>query len=592
MSRRDINGYNKNVMKKTLSYLKYTKKEAILGPLFKMLEVCFELIIPLIVSSIIDYGIKNDSGPDMKYIVLMCLLMFAFAVFGFISAVVAQYFSAKSAVRLATNLRNDLFKKVQSLQYEELDKIGNSTLINRLTSDVNQVQVGVNMTLRLLLRSPIVVIGAMIVAFTISFKIGLIFLITIPFLFLIIIGLLIIAIPLYRNSQERLDSVVRSTRENLTGVRVIRAFNKQDDEKNDFNYKNQQFLKSQLFVGKISALTNPLSYALINIFVIIIIYVGGIEVYSGTISQGNIVAIYSLASQILIEMIKLANLIMTISRSIASANRIEKVLNRESELMKEDRKEADEEYVLEFAHVFMKYKGAAEPSLKDISFKVKANQTIGIIGGTGSGKTTLINLIGHFYDIEKGEIYYHGKNLNSYDICSLREDIAYVPQKAKLFKGTIKDNILWGNDKATDEDVIKAIKIAQGEDILLKKEKGIYEEVEQDGKNFSGGQKQRLCIARALIKPANILILDDASSALDYATDYRLRKALHEEIKVTTFIVSQRTSSIQNCDQILVLDRGELVGTGRHEDLLKTCQVYQEIYYSQYKKETDNNEKK
>lgn len=574
-------------MKKTLSYLKFTKKEAILGPIFKMVEVCFELLVPLIVSNIVDYGIKKITDANITYIIIMCLVLLVFGILGFISAVIAQYFSAKAAVRLATNIRCDLFKKIESLQYEELDEIGNATLINRMTSDVNQVQTGVNMTLRLLLRSPIVVFGAMIVAFTISLKAGLIFLIAIPILFLIIIALLLVSIPLYRRSQEKLDVVVRLARENLTGVRVIRAFNKQEDENEKFVESNNKLNKSQLFVGRISSLTNPLSYALINIFVIVIIYVGGIEVYHGSLSQGNVIALYSLASQILVEMIKLANLIMTISRSIASSNRIENLLDIESHINKDDdMNKYSDDYILEFNNVSMNYKGSSKNSINNISFKAKLGETIGIIGGTGSGKTTLINLINHFYDVNNGQILFQGRKIESYSSDELRENIALVPQKAKLFKGTIKENILWGNESASDEEIIEAIKKAQGEDILLKKSKGIYEDVEQDGKNFSGGQRQRLCIARALIKNSKILILDDSSSALDYATDAKLRKSISENNnQQTIIIISQRTASIQHCSKILVLDKGELVGIGTHDELLNNCEVYQEIYYSQFKKE-------
>ncbi len=574
-------------MKKVLAYLKHTKKETILGPLFKMLEVCFELLVPMLVSNIVDNGIKNGDDADVKYIIIMCLIMFVFAVLGFVCTVIAQYFSAKAAVKLSTNLKNDLFKKIESLQYEELDELGNSTLITRMTSDINQVQTGVNMALRLLLRSPVVVFGAMIVAFIISVKAGLLFLIAIPILLAIIMVLLLVAVPLYRKSQDKLDNIVRLSRENLTGVRVIRAFNKQEDEIKKFNNENSDFTKSQLFVGKVSAITNPLSYALINLFIILIVYVGGIEVNVGNLTTGNVIALYSLASQILVEMIKLANLIMTISRSIASANRLEKILILESKLnLISDQTIYSNDYLLEFNHVYMNYASSKKNSLNDITFKVKEGETIGIIGGTGSGKTTLVNVLGHFYDINNGTILYKGKKLESYQLEDLRNDIAYVPQRAKLFKGTIKENLLWGNEKATDDEILEAINLAQGNDIILKKEKGIYEEVEQDGRNFSGGQKQRLCIARAILKSSKILILDDSSSALDYATDAKLRKSLKTlPYHPTIFIVSQRTSSIQHCDQIIVLDNGELVGLGKHDDLLKTCTTYKEIYDSQYKKE-------
>ncbi len=574
-------------MKKVLAYLKHTKKETILGPLFKMLEVCFELLVPMLVSNIVDNGIKNGDDADVKYIIIMCLIMFVFAVLGFVCTVIAQYFSAKAAVKLSTNLKNDLFKKIESLQYEELDELGNSTLITRMTSDINQVQTGVNMALRLLLRSPVVVFGAMIVAFIISVKAGLLFLIAIPILLAIIMVLLLVAVPLYRKSQDKLDNIVRLSRENLTGVRVIRTFNKQEDEIKKFNNENSDFTKSQLFVGKVSAITNPLSYALINLFIILIVYVGGIEVNVGNLTTGNVIALYSLASQILVEMIKLANLIMTISRSIASANRLEKILILESKLnLISDQTIYSNDYLLEFNHVYMNYASSKKNSLNDITFKVKEGETIGIIGGTGSGKTTLVNVLGHFYDINNGTILYKGKKLESYPLEDLRNDIAYVPQRAKLFKGTIKENLLWGNEKATDDEILEAINLAQGNDIILKKEKGIYEEVEQDGRNFSGGQKQRLCIARAILKSSKILILDDSSSALDYATDAKLRKSLKTlPYHPTIFIVSQRTSSIQHCDQIIVLDNGELVGLGKHDDLLKTCTTYKEIYDSQYKKE-------
>ena len=574
-------------MKKVLAYLKHTKKETILGPLFKMLEVCFELLVPMLVSNIVDNGIKNGDDADVKYIIIMCLIMFVFAVLGFVCTVIAQYFSAKAAVKLSTNLKNDLIKKIESLQYEELDELGNSTLITRMTSDINQVQTGVNMALRLLLRSPVVVFGAMIVAFIISVKAGLLFLIAIPILLAIIMVLLLVAVPLYRKSQDKLDNIVRLSRENLTGVRVIRAFNKQEDEIKKFNNENSDFTKSQLLVGKVSAITNPLSYALINLFIILIVYVGGIEVNVGNLTTGNVIALYSLASQILVEMIKLANLIMTISRSIASANRLEKILILESKLnLISDQTIYSNDYLLEFNHVYMNYASSKKNSLNDITFKVKEGETIGIIGGTGSGKTTLVNVLGHFYDINNGTILYKGKKLESYPLEDLRNDIAYVPQRAKLFKGTIKENLLWGNEKATDDEILEAINLAQGNDIILKKEKGIYEEVEQDGRNFSGGQKQRLCIARAILKSSKILILDDSSSALDYATDAKLRKSLKTlPYHPTIFIVSQRTSSIQHCDQIIVLDNGELVGLGKHDDLLKTCTTYKEIYDSQYKKE-------
>ena len=570
-------------MKKTLSYLKKTKKEVILGPLFKMLEVCFELCVPLIVSQIVDKGIKDN---NLTYILLMCVVLLIFACLGLASTIIAQYYSAKAACKLATNLRNDLFKKIQSLQYSDLDELGLSTLVTRMTSDVNQVQTGVNMTLRLLLRSPAVIIGAVIVSFTISKEVGLVFLCTVPTLFLVVFLIMYFSIPLFNKSQEKLDRVVELTRENLVGVRVIRAFNKQEQEIKTYQKENNTLFKSQLFVGRLSTLINPLTYALINIFIIALIYVSGLNVQAGNLSQGDSIALYNLSSQILVETIKFASLIITVSRSIASSNRIDKILSIESKYDIHDHAGGDNNYIIEFDHVSMTYKTSDKNSLKDINFKVKKGQTVGIIGGTGSGKTTLINVMNHFYDINQGTIYFEGKDIASYPLEYLHDQISLVPQKAKLFAGTIKENLLWGNKDATDEDLIRAIKASQAEDIIKKKKDGINEKVEQNGNNFSGGQKQRLCIARALVKKAKILILDDSSSALDYATDAKLRHALlNFDKSLTTFIISQRTSSLMHCDQILVLDNGELVGVGTHEELLKNCEVYQEIHNSQFSSE-------
>lgn len=576
-------------MKKTLSYLKKTKKEVILGPLFKMLEVCFELCVPLIVSQIVDKGIKDN---NLTYILLMCVVLLIFACLGLASTIIAQYYSAKAACKLATNLRNDLFKKIQSLQYSDLDELGLSTLVTRMTSDVNQVQTGVNMTLRLLLRSPAVIIGAVIVSFTISKEVGLVFLCTVPTLFLVVFLIMYFSIPLFNKSQEKLDRVVELTRENLVGVRVIRAFNKQEQEIKTYQKENNTLFKSQLFVGRLSTLINPLTYALINIFIIALIYVSGLNVQAGNLSQGDSIALYNLSSQILVETIKFASLIITVSRSIASSNRIDKILSIESKYDIHDHAGGDNNYIIEFDHVSMTYKTSDKNSLKDINFKVKKGQTVGIIGGTGSGKTTLINVMNHFYDINQGTIYFEGKDIASYPLEYLHDQISLVPQKAKLFAGTIKENLLWGNKDATDEDLIRAIKASQSEDIIKKKKDGINEIVEQNGNNFSGGQKQRLCIARALVKKAKILILDDSSSALDYATDAKLRHALlNFDKSLTTFIISQRTSSLMHCDQILVLDNGELVGVGTHEELLKNCEVYQEIHNSQFSSEVKENEK-
>ncbi len=570
-------------MKKTLSYLKKTKKEVVLGPLFKMLEVCFELCVPLIVSQIVDKGIKDN---NLTYILLMCVVLLIFACLGLASTIVAQYYSAKAACKLATNLRNDLFKKIQSLQYSDLDELGLSTLVTRMTSDVNQVQTGVNMTLRLLLRSPAVIIGAVIVSFTISKEVGLVFLCTVPTLFLVVFLIMYFSIPLFNKSQEKLDRVVELTRENLVGVRVIRAFNKQEQEIKTYQKENNTLFKSQLFVGRLSTLINPLTYALINIFIIALIYVSGLNVQAGNLSQGDSIALYNLSSQILVETIKFASLIITVSRSIASSNRIDKILSIESKYDIHNHAGGNNNYIIEFDHVSMTYKTSDKNSLKDINFKVKKGQTVGIIGGTGSGKTTLINVMNHFYDINQGTIYFEGKDIASYPLEYLHDQISLVPQKAKLFAGTIKENLLWGNKDATDEDLIRAIKASQSEDIIKKKKDGINEKVEQNGNNFSGGQKQRLCIARALVKKAKILILDDSSSALDYATDAKLRHALlNFDKSLTTFIISQRTSSLMHCDQILVLDNGELVGVGTHEELLKNCEVYQEIHNSQFSSE-------
>lgn len=571
-------------MKKILFYLRKTKLEVILGPLFKMIEVIFELLVPVIVSYIIDEGIKKYNG-DLTEILLLCGLLLVFATLGLIAAITAQYFSAKAAVKVTTNLNNDLFKKIQSLEYSELDKIGYSTLITRMTSDVNQIQTGVNMTLRLLLRSPVVVIGSILVAFFISKEIGWIFLLTAPTLFIVIFLIMLICIPRFKENQTTLDNIVELTRENLSGVKVIRAFNKQNDEIKKNEQLNNRYAKLQIAVGKISNLTNPITFALINIFVIILINQGAIQVNIGNLSQGNVIALYNLTSQILVETIKFANLIITLSKSIASAKRVEEVLNINSEV-KHNTSDITSQYFIEFDNVSMKYQSSHKYSLSHISFKVNKGDTIGIIGGTGSGKTTLINLLNHFYDINEGTIFFDGKDLASIDTNELRNRIALVPQKAKLFKGTIRSNLLWGNKTATEEELMTAIRVAQAEDIILKKSNGLDEVVEQNGNNFSGGQKQRLCIARAVVKKADVLILDDSSSALDYLTDFNLRKSIRElDDKLTTFIISQRTASVQNCDQILVLDKGVLVGCGTHNQLLETCDVYKEIYSSQFKEE-------
>lgn len=573
-------------MKKVFYYLSKTKKEAILAPLFKMLEVIFELLIPVIVSNIIDNGIKQRSDADIPFIILMCVVMLVLAILGLISAVVAQYFSAKAAVSVSTLLRNDLFKKIQSLKYQDLDEIGTSTLITRMNSDVNAVQTGVNMTLRLLLRSPVVVVGAVFVSFTISIDLGYIFLLTVPSLFIIIFLIILICIPLFKKSQEKLDKTVLLARENLNGVRVIRAFNNQEEEIIEYKKRNKDLTKSQLFVGRLSNLTNPLTFAIINLFIVLLLYKGSFKVNDGLLSQGQLIALYNLISQILVESIKFANLIITISKALASSKRLEGILNMESRLDNSDNKEILDNYVLNFKNVSMRYNKNSDYALKDISFSVNKGDVIGIIGGTGSGKTTIVNLMNHFYDVEQGEITLLGRDIKSYNQEEINKIISIVPQKAKLFKGTIRSNLLWGNKNASDEDLMRSIKLSQSEDIIIKKKNGLDEIVEQDGRNFSGGQKQRLCIARALVKNAPILILDDSSSALDYATDALLRKNIASlGNDLTTIIVSQRTSSIAHADKIIVLDRGQVVGIGKHEDLLMSCLIYQEIHQSQYKKE-------
>ena len=572
-------------MKRIFKYLSLTKKEAILAPLFKMLEVIFELIVPLIVSSIIDDGLKNPNGTDFTYVILMCLLLLVLGILGLISAVVAQYFAAVSSSKLQTRMRMDLLKKINSLEYQELDEVGTASLINKMGNDVNQVTNGVNMTLRLLLRSPIVVIGAVFVAFFFSFNIGITFLIVVPILFILIFLIMVFTIPLFKKTQEKNDVLVRLTRENLLGVRVLRAFNKQEKEISNYHKNNDNLTKYQLFAGKISNLINPLTLAFINIFIIILIYLGAFDVNVGELESGDVLGIYNLAGQILIEMVKFATLLVTLSKSLASDKRIESIFALESHLQYSSEIDSHESpYLFEFNDVCMSYNGK-ENALENISFKVKEGEMIGIIGGTGSGKTTLVNLLGHYYDISKGKIYYKGKNLINYKPSEIRKDISYVPQKASLFKGTIRDNLKMSNLSIDDETILKALRIAQGEDFVKAKEGSLDYKVEQEGRNFSGGQKQRLTIARALLRDSPILVLDDSSSALDYKTESNLRKALQELKNKTIFIVSQRASSLLTCSTILVLDKGKIVGRGNHEQLLKSCPVYQEIYSSQFHEE-------
>ncbi|MBE5965079.1 MAG: ABC transporter ATP-binding protein [Lachnospira sp.] len=566
-------------MKKLLVHLKEYKVESILGPLFKLLEASFELMVPFVIKSIIDTGIANN---DKEHIVKMCLILVLLGVVGLISAVTAQYFAAKAAVGFATKLRFSLFSHIQTLSFAEIDKLGTSTLITRMTSDINQVQTGVNLFLRLLLRSPFVVIGAMIMAFTIDVKAALVFAVTIPVLSVIIFGIMLVSIPLYKKVQAKLDKVLKTTRDNLVGARVVRAFCKEEAEIEEFNKMNEDFSATQRFVGKISALLNPLTYVIINVAIVILIYVGAIRVEAGIITQGAVIALYNYMSQILVELVKFANLIISVTKAVASGNRIESVFEIEN-TVKEDNNngtEPDKQApIVEFRNVGMSYVDNQEETISDISFTVNRGETIGIIGGTGSGKSTLINLLPRYYDADDGEVLIYGKNVKEYSFEQLNNMIGMVLQKAVLFKGTIRDNIRWGKKNATDEEINEALTLAQAKEIVDRKEGGLDYMVEQGGKNFSGGQRQRLTIARTLVKRSEILILDDSSSALDNATDKNLREAIAKlSYKPTVFIVSQRTSAIENADKILVLDDGKLVAMGTHSELVKKCDIYKEIY--------------
>lgn len=573
-------------MKKLLIYLKDYKKECVLAPLFKMIEALLELFVPLVVASIIDVGI---GGNDKSYVVRMCILMTGLGLFGLICSITAQYFSAKAAVCFTSKLRHVLFSHIQELSYSELDELGTSTLITRLTSDMNQVQNGVNLTLRLFLRSPFIVFGAMIMAFTIDTKAALIFVGAILLLSVVVFGIMIGCIPLYNKIQGKLDEVLGITRENLSGVRVIRAFCKEYEEIREFENTNDRLTHLQNFTGKISALMNPLTFIIINFAVILLIHTGAIEVYKGLLTQGAVVALYNYMSQILVELVKLANLIISITKSVACGNRIQSVLELESSIVSNhDNTSPDREYdnIVEFRHVNLRYKNAAACSLTDINLEVKKGQTIGIIGGTGSGKTSLVNLIARFYDVESGEVLVKGENVKNFTLDKLRELVGIVPQNAVLFKGSVRDNIKWGKQDATDEEIMKALETAQAKEIIITKKNGLDYELEQGGKNLSGGQRQRFTIARAIVGEPEILILDDSSSALDFATDAALRKAIREmDSCPTVFIVSQRASSIQYADKIIVLDDGKAVGLGTHDELLKNCEIYKEIYDSQFNKE-------
>ena len=580
-------------MKSLLKYLKDYKKETILAPLFKMLEASFELFVPLVMAAIIDTGIANG---DKGYILKMGAILVALAVIGLTCSVTAQYFSAKAAVGFATKLRHALFSHIQSLSYTELDTMGTSTLITRMTSDVNQLQNGVNLTLRLLLRSPFIVFGAMIMAFTVDAKAALIFVVTIPLLSIVVFGIMIVSLPLYKKVQAALDKVLGRTRENLAGARVIRAFCKEEQEIDGFTKDNEQLLHVQVFVGKISAAMNPVTYIIVNWALVVLLWTGAIRVDGGIITQGAVVALVNYMSQILVELIKLANLIIQITKALACAKRIESVFEVENsqEVLSGETSPGAADDMVRFDHVSLTYHGGGEESLTDIDFTVKKGQTIGIIGGTGSGKTSVVNLIPRFYDATKGTVFVNGRDVKTYDTKELRKMIGIVPQKAVLFHGSIRENLLWGNEDATDEEIEQAIEISQAKEFLDTKEGRLEFKILQGGKNLSGGQRQRLTIARAIVRKPQILILDDSASALDFATDAKLRRAIREMAEDTTvFVVSQRTSSIQYADQIIVMDDGKVAGIGTHESLLAQNEVYQEIYYSQYEKkgEGENHEK-
>ena len=574
-------------MKKLLVYLKDYKKESVLAPLFKLLEASFELIVPLVVASIINVGIE---GNDKNYIFKMCAVLVALAAIGFASAVTAQFFAAKAAIGFSTKLRMALFKHIESLSFSEMDTIGTSTLITRMTSDINQVQSGVNMFLRLFLRSPFIVFGAMIMAFTVDVKGALIFVVTIPLLSLIVFGVMLISMPLYKKVQGNLDKILGRTRENLEGARVIRAFNKEQNEIAVFREENEQLTNMQLLVGKISALMNPLTFIIINCATIVLVYVGARQVDSGVLLKGDVVALVNYMSQILVELVKLANLIILINKSLACADRIEDVFEQESSISANNDKaplEAIEGACrVEFNNVSMSYAKAKAESLKNIDFKVKRGETVGIIGGTGSGKSSLVNLIPRFYDVSQGSIMVDGHDVREYPLSQLRDKVGVVMQKAVLFKGSIAENLRWGKADATEEEMWKALEVAQALDVVKGKEGQLDYQIDQGGRNLSGGQRQRLTIARALVKDPEILIFDDSASALDFATDAALRKALaNMQGDKTIFIVSQRTSSIHQADKIVVLDDGEIVGIGNHDQLLVGCETYREIYDSQFKKE-------
>ena len=579
-------------MKKLLVFLKDYKKESILGPLFKLLEASFELIVPLVVAAMIDVGIPNG---DKGYIVKMALLLVLLGVVGLTSSITAQFFAAKAAVGFATKLRHALFEHIQKLSFGQMDGQGTATLITRMTSDVNQVQNGVNMVLRLFLRSPFIVFGAMIMAFTVDVKSAIIFVVVIPLLSIVVFAILLVSIPLFGKVQGQLDQVMRTTRENLTGVRVIRAFAKEPEEIEKYEKENVVLKNLQILAGRVSALMNPLTYIIINGGLIVLIYVGAVQISEGVLLQGQVVALINYMSQILVELIKLANLIITVTKAIACGNRIEDVLeipagleplNEPQEISAEDKT-----YRVVFDHVGMAYYKGAEEALSDICLKVKPGETIGIIGGTGAGKSTMVNLIPRFYEVTDGRVLVDGEDVRTMDTGELRQKVGMVLQKAVLFRGTIRENLQWGNESATDEQIWESLEVAQAKEFVEQKGKKLDTFIEQEGRNLSGGQRQRLSIARALVRKPEILILDDSSSALDYATDLKLRQSLKAlPGDMTVFIVSQRASSLMHADQIVVLDDGNVVGLGTHKELLENCEIYQEIYYTQVEKPADGKE--
>ena len=576
-----------NILRALLKYLRNYKKETVLAPLFKLLEASFELFVPLVMAAIIDHGIGQADG---VYVLKMGGVLIALGLIGLICSITAQYFAAKAATGFSTELRHELFEHIQQLSYTKMDTIGTSTLITRMTSDINQVQSGVNLVLRLFLRSPFIVFGAMVMAFTVDVKAALVFVVAIPLLSLVVFGIMLITMPLYRKVQSNLDAVLGITRENLTGVRVIRAFNKEADERQRFEQQNQMLTDAQKFVGKISGLMNPVTYIIVNGALIVLIYAGALRVDAGIITQGQVVALVNYMSQILVELVKLANLIITVTKAFACGNRIQSVFEEETGMTEgsegwTDPGEADTP-VVEFDHVNLRYAGAGEDSLTDISFRAMPGQTIGVIGGTGSGKSSVVNLIPRFYDATEGSVRIQGKDARDYRLEELRSHIGMVPQKAVLFQGTIAQNLRWGKENATEAELEKAIEISQAKEFVDGKEDRLNYQIEQNGKNLSGGQRQRLTIARALVRDPEILILDDSASALDFATDAKLRKAIRQmDSHPVVFIVSQRASSIQYADQILVLDDGELAGIGTHAELMGSCEIYREIYESQFEKE-------